>query len=119
MANIKKLEQLTGWVEYKLLSTLLDPPILKLRLRPLDSFSMVTADPAGASFAYGRFAADNAIEAVAEWDLTENGVAIPVTPENKVLYLRPILAEMVEGRSLLGLAILEDAQDRGLFVKNS
>ena len=79
---------------------------------------MITVDPAGASFAFGRFAADNAIEAVAEWDLADNGVPIPVTPENKVLYLRPILAEPVEGRGLLGLAILEDAQNRELFVKS-
>jgi hypothetical protein len=79
---------------------------------------MITVDPAGASFAFGRFAADNAIEAVADWDLTDNGVPIPVTPETKVLYLRPILAEMVEGRGLLGLAILEDSQDRQLFLKN-
>jgi hypothetical protein len=41
-----------------------------------------------------------------------------VTPENKMLYLRPILAEVVEGRGLLGLAILEDAQNRELFVKS-
>jgi hypothetical protein len=118
VANIKRLEQLTGWIEYALTTTLLDPPVLKLRLRPLDSFNMITVDPAGASFAFGRFAADNAIEAVADWDLTDNGVPIPVTPENKVLYLRPILAEMVEGRGLLGLAILEDSQDRQLFLKN-
>ena len=119
MANIKRLEQLTGWIEYALVTTLLDPPVLKLRLRPLDSFSMVTTDPAATTFRFGQFAVDNAIEAVAEWDLADNGVPIPVTPENKVLYLRPILAEVVEGRGLLGLAILEDAQDRGLFVKNS
>ena len=118
MANIKRLEQLSGWQEYALVTTLLDPPVLKLRLRPLDSFNMITVDPAGASFAFGRFAADNAIEAVAEWDLADNGVPIPVTPENKVLYLRPILAEPVEGRGLLGLAILEDAQNRELFVKS-
>jgi hypothetical protein len=119
VANIKRLVQLTGWVEYKLETALLDPPILKVRLRPLDSFSMVTIDPGDPSFRYGKFATDNAIEAVAEWDLTENGVPIPVTPENKVLYLRPILAEVVEGRGLLGLVILEDAQNRELFVKNS
>ena len=118
MANIKRLEQLTGWIEYALVTTLLDPPVLKLRLRPLDSFNMITVDPAGASFAFGRFAADNAIEAVAEWDLCAEGVPIPVTLENKVLYLRPILAEPVEGRGLLGLAILEDAQNRELFLKN-
>lgn len=118
MANIKRLEQLSGWIEYPLTTALLDPPVLKLRLRPLDSFNMVTTDPNAAQFAFGRFAADNAIEAVAEWDLCEDGVAIPVTPENKVLYLRPILAEPVEGRGLLGLAILEDAQNRELFLRN-
>jgi len=118
VANIKRLEQLTGWIEYALATTLLDPPVLKLRLRPLDSFSMVTTDPAATTFRFGQFAVDNAIEAVAEWDLCAEGVPIPVTPENKVLYLRPILAEPVEGRGLLGLAILEDAQNRELFVKS-
>jgi hypothetical protein len=118
VANIKRLEQLSGWIEYALETTLLDPPVLKLRLRPLDALSMVTNEPAGVSFAFGRFAADNAAEAVAEWDLCVDGVPVPVTPENKMLYLRPILAEVVEGRGLLGLAILEDAQDRKIFIKN-
>jgi hypothetical protein len=119
VANIKRLEQLTGWIEYPLITALLDPPILKLRLRPMDSFDMLTSTvPGDPSFRFGQFAADNAVAAVAEWDLTENGVAIPVTPENKVLYLRPILAEMVDGRGLLGLAILEDSQNRTLFLKN-
>lgn len=118
MANIKRLEQLTGWLEYKLETVLLDPPVLKVRLRPLDSFSMVTTDPGDSSFKYGKFAADNAIEAVVEWDLSLDGVPIEVTPETKALYLRPILAEPVEGHGLLGLVILEDAQDRSLFLKN-
>jgi hypothetical protein len=119
VANIRRLENLTAWVEYKLTTTLLDPPVLRLRLRYVNPVDMVSTslleDP---TFRFGKFAADNAIEAVAEWDLTENGVPVPVTAENKVAYLRPILAEPVEGRTLLGFAILQDAQDRKLFLKN-
>lgn len=119
MANIRRLEQLSGWIEYPLTTALLDPPILKVRLKPMDSLSMVSVDPASPEFSFGRFAVDNALGAVAEWDLTENGTAIPVSDETKALYLRPLLAEPIEGRGLLGLAILEDAQNRDFFLKNS
>lgn len=116
MANIKRMEQLTGWLEYKLLSDLLDPPVLKVRLRPLDAFNMESraAGPGG----HGVAAWANIRTAVAAWDITEAGVPVEVTSDNKELYLRPLIAEMVEGRSLLGLTILEDAQNRALFLKN-
>lgn len=119
MANIKRLEQLTGWIEYALTTTLLDPPVLKLRLRHIDPFDMVTnAVPGDPGFRYGQMTADSAMAAVVEWDLTEGGIPVPVTPENKILYLRPILAELVTGRSYLGFAIVEDAKNRALFLKN-
>jgi hypothetical protein len=120
MANIKqKFEQLTGWIEYKLESNILDPPILKLRLRPLYEFSKILPEDYGHS---GQVIAENVFEVVAEWDLTDNGERIPLTEDNKVRYLAPLLQEKLKDqsitRSLLGLAIYEDAQNRALFLKN-
>jgi hypothetical protein len=117
VANIRKMEQLSAWVEYKLASDLLDPPVLKVRLRHLDALGLVNPN-VGGSFQSGHFAAANAIEAVGAWDLCDEGTPIPLTLDNKVLYLRPLLSEVVEGRGMLGLVILEDCQNRELFLKN-
>jgi len=121
MSNVKykKLEQLSGWLEYKLLTDKLDPPVFKCRLRPVDAFNMMDGIPADGKFKMGRATVEVVIEAVAEWDLMENGEPIPVTAETKAGYLRPIIAEVVEGRdTLLGIAIVQDAQNRELFLKN-
>ena len=122
MANIKvrKLEQLSGWIEYKVKTTMLDPPVLRVRLRPTTPLDMVgMASAGGAGFQFGAMVVAAARAAVAEWDLSADGVPLEVTEENKVLCLTPeLMAEVVEGRSYLGLAIVEDSQNRELFLKN-
>jgi hypothetical protein len=118
--NYKPIEPLSGWLEYKLLTDKLDPPVFRCRLRPVDAFSMMDGIPADGKFKMGRATVEVVIEAVAEWDLEEGGKPIPCTSEMKAGYLRPIIAEAVEGcDTLLGIAIVHDAQRPETFLKNS
>jgi hypothetical protein len=117
MGNLKKLEPLTGWIEYELETTLLDPPILKVRLRPSDAFS---AGECLEEFdTRTRALLEGAIRAVAAWDLTQDGEPIPLEAATKGEVLRPLMSEKVKGRdAVLGLAINADSRNRELFLKN-
>jgi hypothetical protein len=115
------MEPLTGWLEYRLLTTKLDPPVFKCRLRPVNMYNIMDGVGPG-GFKVGRATLEASIAAVAEWDLTAEGTPIPLTDENKTAWLQPIIAELVEGRGegvLLGTAILMDAQNMEHFLKNS
>ena len=123
MSNIKykKLEQLSGWLEYKLLTDKLDPPVFKCRLRPVTGLNLIDGYEEGEKFRLGKMTIEVAIEAVAEWDLENDGVPIPLTSENKWGWLIPIIDAQVEGKPegcLLGVAILSDAKKRENFLKN-
>ncbi len=123
MANIKyaPMEQLSCWLEYRLVTDKLDPPVFRCRLRPVTGLNWIDGVPAGGStFKVGRAFIEVAIEAIAEWDLAVDGVPLPLTAENKMGVMLPIISEQVEGEkdgTLLGIAIVRDAQDRGLFKK--
>jgi hypothetical protein len=124
MSNIKyaPMEPLSGWLEYRLVGDKLDPPVFRCRLRPITDLNLMDGvDVGDEKFKAGRTAQDLSIEAVAEWDLTVNGAPVPLTPETKVRYLLPIIAEQVEGRPLgilLGVAIVQDARKAETFLKN-
>lgn len=116
MANVKRLEQLSGWVEYELETTLLDPPVLRLRLRPNDSYSLLEMQDKFGSPT--RALLEAAIESVGAWDLTEGGTPIPID-DKKAAVLRPLMSEIVKGRGTpLGVAVYEDSSNRELFLKN-
>lgn len=122
MGNVKykPMSPETGWLEYHLVTEQLDPPIFKCRLKPIDLFSMIDGFVEGKELRMGEATVNAAVEAIVEWDLTIDGIPIPLTTENKMAWLRPIIAEPVEGREgiLLGIAILLDARNRENFLKN-
>ena len=124
MSNVKykPMEPLSDWLEYKLKTKELDPPVFRCRLRPVTELNMIDGYGLTPEFKMGRATLEVAIEAVADWDLAVEGTPIPLTPENKRGWLVPILSEPVEGREpwmLLGIAIVQDAQNRENFLKNS
>jgi hypothetical protein len=124
MSNVKyrQIEPLTDWRSYELETTELDPPVFRCRLRPVTNLNLFDGAAAGGGVPKpGRTIQEVAIEAVADWDLAVEGVPIPLTPENKRGWLIPIIAEQVKGRELgvlLGIAIVQDAQNRENFLKN-
>jgi hypothetical protein len=117
MSNLKRLEQLSTWITYELETTLLDPPSIKVRLRATDAYTVAEAQE---MWKYqSRAMLEVAIGAVAEWDLTDGGKAIPIDPETKADVLRPLMSEPVVGRgTILGAAISQDSLNRELFLKN-
>jgi hypothetical protein len=115
------MEPLTGWMEYRLVTTMLDPPVFRCRLRPVTELNMIDGLASeAADYRQGQATIDVAIAAVAEWDLAVGGTPIPLTNENKRGWLVPVIAEPVEGRKgfLLGMCIVQDAQNRENFLKN-
>lgn len=119
--NYKPMEPVSGWVEYPLETKMLEPPAIRVRLRPLDRYDITDNTVEEGALRAGRGIVLSAVQAVVDWDLSENGQPLACNEANKVRYLRPILGEPVagtEGRELLGIRIVRDAQDRELFLKN-
>jgi len=119
--KIKGYMPRSEWVEYELDTDLLDPAVLRVRLKPIDGF--MVADELGINGELKRIGEGVvrlAMAAVVEWDLTKEGEAIEVTEENKALYLRPLLTAVVKNRMdmMLGVALVMDAQNRERFLKN-
>lgn len=115
----KPIEPVSRWLEYRLDTTLLDPPVFRCRVRPIDLFSFYEEIEAGMRWGKATIAA--VIDAIVEWDLTNNGVPIPVTDQTKSEWLRPLVALPVLERGdgmLLGIAVLIDARNRENFLKN-
>lgn len=111
----------SSWQEYRLATDALEPPVFRCRLRPLDAFDFVSDVYSDGETRLGRAIVTAALNAVVEWDLTMNGESIPCTPENKEKFLRPLLSERVVSRPeepLLGVALVLDARNRELFLKN-
>jgi len=128
MANIKRLIGLSDWLTYRLQTTLLDPPEIKLRMKPisgmapLDVLAQETKD-----IRASKIIIDAVLDAVEEWDLAIAGVPLPPTPENKRLYLTPLLGMRIENpealldadkEPLLGLVLLLYGQTIENFLKN-
>jgi len=128
MANIKRLIGLSDWLTYRLQTTLLDPPEIKLRMKPisgmapLDVLAQETKD-----IRASKIIIDAVLDAVEEWDLAIAGEPLSPTPENKRLYLTPLLGMRIENpeailekdkEPLLGLVLLLYGQTIENFLKN-
>jgi len=126
MPNIKVVPQISDWLAYELSTqfrVVLDAP-LRLRLRPVNVHDMARLSAVKTMSVPTNpdewaMLETYAIESVVEWDLTEGGEPIAVTPETKEAYLRPCLGELVKERGVtLATAIWEDASAREVFLKN-
>jgi hypothetical protein len=121
MGNVKyrPMEQVSGWLEYALESDKLEPPVFRCRVKPVDMFNLIDGYAEGETMRMGKLTLGAVVDAIVEWDLCVDGTPIPLTPENKMEWLRPIIADQVKDRgTLLGVAILQDARNRDNFLKN-
>lgn len=120
MPNIKNLIALSDWLTYELETTYLDPPVLKVRLRP--ACGLVGLNVAQVDAKPSSVVVEMVLDAIVEWDLTENGAPLPCTEETKrrlVPFLRCLLAEKLKGEpSLLALALVAYAGNAENFLKN-
>lgn len=116
MANIKKLVGLSEWLEYELDSTVLDPPILKLRVKPING--MVGSDVPDENMKLSAVLIEMVIDAIQEWDIADAGESIPCTDKNKRLHLPFLLGRRIKGKDrMLGFEILDYAGDVENFIR--
>jgi hypothetical protein len=66
-----------------------------------------------------KFLVGCVLDAVVEWDLTEDEKPVPVTDEAKKKYFAPLLGILIkDAQTCLATEIFEFARDGGNFLKN-
>jgi len=113
--KIEKIPTAEVWAEFKLRTDLLDPPVIKLKLKPAFRSAILREifyyyakrkkkkerqDDESEMF---ERLVDGAIALiirnVVDWDLMKNGEPIPCDDENKRYFLEPLLWNLVEERT--------------------
>ena len=117
MPDIKRQRKaISDWLEYRLETLDIDPPVIKLRMAPISPLAMLDVAEAETK---GRYVSDAVLAAVEDWDLAIDGEKIPVTGENKRAYLLPLLGAKVEGTLIpLGIELFNFANKEESFLKN-
>ncbi|HUV39028.1 MAG TPA: hypothetical protein VMY39_05410 [Planctomycetota bacterium] len=120
MADIKNLAPISEWITYELDTELLNPPVLKLRLRPMTGWDAINIDAGQRSVSSTM--AEMIIGAIVDWDLSEKGEPIPCNEDAKArhsVFLRCLLGQKLkDARLLLGLEIALFAGNAENFLKN-
>ena len=118
--EIKNIEVLSEWLEFKLETKLINPPIIKLKVSPIYSIAAVDhVDEKGEVKSLTKLIVDEVLAATKEWDLTLDGKPVPVDDESKRRCLLPLLGIKIKRKeSLLGLALFTYASNLENFVKN-
>jgi len=120
MGNIKNLNPLSEWLTFELDTDLLDPPVVKFRVRPTSGMSglNVKANDRGLSSTF----CEMVIDAIQDWDLADAGEPIPCDSAMKqkhAIYLRCLLgARLKDEGKLLGIELALFAGDTENFLKN-
>ena len=110
MANIKKIEPLSEWISFELDTTILDPPIFKVRMEPIDMARITFLVADGERDIMG-VQKELIIKAIKEWDLAFNGEVIPCTDEKKKEYGSTL-------RFILGRSLKSEDKDHPKFLLN-
>jgi hypothetical protein len=121
LAELKEREAISDWIKFELDTKELDPPVIKLKLRPIESITNVDNwGGNGRLLLYSEVVLKKALISVAEWDLKEKGKPLSIEdPRIKERVLRRLLGEKLKGsEELLGNAIMDYAQDLDNFSKN-
>ena len=139
MSEIKKIEPLTGWIELHLGTDVIEPPVLRVRLRPLAAIDVMDTYAEGGqvrAVKISEVTAAAALRAIADWDLTQAGQPLPCTDEIKSDpgyrdFFKVLLSARVQRRlgpgegeedaessEFAALEILRLARTTELFLKN-
>lgn len=120
MAELKERKARSDWIKYELDTKELDPPVVSLRLQPIESITNVDSwGGDGRIMLFSEVVLRKAMTCVAEWDLTTKGKPLPIEdPKIKERALRRLLGEKLKGqKELLGNAIIGYAQNLDNFSK--
>jgi len=121
LSEFKEREAVSDWQEFKLDTKELDPPVIKLKLKPIESITNVDSfDKAGKFKLFSEIVLMKAMACVAEWDLKQKGEPLPIDDlAMKERVLRRLLGEKLEGsKKLLGNSIIEFSTNLENFLKN-
>ena len=121
MAELKEREAISDWIKFDLDTKELDPPVIKLKLRPIESITNVDSwGGNGRLLRTSEVVLQKAMISVAEWDLQVKGKPLPIEdPRIKQRVLRRLLGEKLKGsQELLGNAIMAYAEELDNFSKN-
>ena len=114
------------WIEYALSTKLVDPPILKLKLKYMSPYEVMPTAKETEKIYDPKFLLELAAKAILDWDLTDEfGKKIPV--EKAVDILKVIGGEAVSRKkgeeekksTTLLVAIIEDIGDPDFFFSAS
>jgi len=122
VAEIKQeIKPVSNWLTYELETKKIEPPILKVKLAPINRISsMESVDIGGNVKSMTKILVGQILEAVEDWDLTLKDEKLPVSDKNKRIYLIPLLGEQVKGkdRALLGFELFAYANNLENYLKN-
>lgn len=125
MSEFKERKARSEWIKFELDTKELDPPVIELRLSPIESITNVDSfDGTGKLKLFSEVVLMKAMACVVEWDIKQNGKPLPIEDlEIKERVLRRLLGEHLKGkkdekRKLLGNAIIEYATNLENFLKN-
>ena len=124
MANIKKIEPISDWVAFELDTTVLNPPIVRLKVSPIDLGEIKDLVDGGKGTKFSMVEKELLIDAVKEWDVSLDGVALPCSEENKRKYLWLLLGLPVKAKEgekagqVFAHELLAYVSDLENFVKN-
>jgi hypothetical protein len=122
--DVSKFGVTGEWLELEVESKQ-DIGLLKFRVKPLSSTEQITIaeDSEGDPKKFLKKVED----LVVDWNLEKDGVPLPCTPENKTFYLPYLIGMKIKEEEeagkekeekIVGMTIIEFAQDFGNFTKN-
>jgi len=125
LSEFKERKALSDWIKFELETKELDPPVVELRLSPIESITNVDSfDGTGKLKLFSEVVLMKAMSCVVEWDIKQNEKLLPIEDlEIKERVLRRLLGEHLKGkkdekRKLLGNAIIEYSTNLENFLKN-
>lgn len=125
MGELKERKARSEWIKFELDTKEIDPPVIELRLSPIESITNIDSfDRSGKFKPFSEVVLMKAMACVAEWDIKQNEKPLPIEDlEIKERVLRRLLGEHLkkkkdEKQKLLGNAIIEYSTNLENFLKN-
>lgn len=121
MSEFKERKAVSEWMKFELDTKELDPPVIELKLSPLESITNVDSfDGRGRLKRFSEVVLMKAMICVSEWKLKAQGKPLPIEDlAIKERVLRRLLGEnLKDQKKLLGNAIIEFSTNLDNFLKN-
>jgi hypothetical protein len=123
MPKFRNVAPVSEWMAFELDTKIIEPPIVSVRLVPLDDTGFIDLAESGERPRLSAVLIQEALSAIVEWDLELDGAPLPCTDESKKNHhyeLKLLLTSWVKGEkpTYLATAIIEYARNLDNFLKN-